>query len=143
MVILSSIISATILPHTLTPVVIDLIDHVWLSGGCWNASSPHLCFHKGWLTIITFLIHSCRSTGNHCPSRRSYNWCFMRVLPADVVAALDQGLSAPGCGNNPLIVPLNRKWVGRKGAVGRQFNEFSSGRRESDREKTKRGRESK
>lgn len=131
MVVLPTVISATISPHTLTPHFI-VIDRCLL-----KASSPHVCFLKGCSSITTFLFDSCWFRGKHCPSRRSCNWCFMWVFPADVVAALDQGLSAPGCRNNPLIVPLNRKWVGRKGAVGRQFNGFSSGRRE------KRGRESK
>lgn len=45
----------------------------------------------------------------------------------DDVAALDQGLDARGRRNNPLIVPPNRKWAEREGAVG-GFNGFSTGK---------------
>lgn len=104
-----------------------VIDHVWLDWGlrplmcvCSKVPQP-LCF-----TPVALQGHTLSSKEVLCGL---YNWCCTWVSSADVVAARDQGLCASGCRNNPLIVPLNRKWVGRKGAV-----EFSGFRRERERE---------
>ena len=140
---LTTIISILVLPCTLAPHLI-VIDYVTC---CWELWAT---FHNVYFLMNFFLLYFCGSTGNQCPSRRSYNWCFMWVFAADVVTALDQGLSALGCRNNPLIVPLNRKWVGRKGAVGEavQWVHSSGGResvceRERERERGRRQRERK
>lgn len=124
-IILSTIISAPVCLHymLLSLIMSDLMPAEGIIPSCVHLSSP-FCFTPVALQAQTLSFKEVL-----------YNLGFTWVFPANVVAALDQGLSAPDCRNSPLIVPLNRKWVGRKGAVRGQFNGFRRERQREDRER--------